>query len=414
MGDFPVLAVCRIGTKHAGRGAVSLLLKHSYEGKKMTLKRTRSHNFGKDWHRPRSILFTLFISVLAAVFVYPCTGFASDAPKISISPTSLSFGNVRVGGAPELSTTITNTGTLDLTISSIEITGLSISEFSESNDCTTIPPGGSCTMTVTFSPALPYASKSAVVAVHSNDPGKPIATVKLKGKAPPPKISLSPRSVNLGSARVGSTSLPMTVTVSNKGTSDLLISGIGIDGINASEFGQENECATILAGASCTIAASFSPALPFGKKSAVVTISSNDPKKPDVTVNASGTAAPPKISVSPASVAFGSVQVGSTSSPRIVTISNIGVSDLVINDISITGEAAADFGQMNDCTTISTGSSCTVTATFAPTSTGTESAIMSIFSNDPAKPAVNVKLSGSVDSVAAWDSATWDNSKWNE
>jgi hypothetical protein len=268
-------------------------------------------------------------------------------------------------------------------------------------------------MTVVFSPALPYASKSALVAVHSNDPGKPIATVKLKGKAPPPKISVSPRSVNLGSARVGSTSLPMTVTLSNKGTSDLLVSGISIDGINGSEFDQENDCGTIFAGGSCVITATFSPALPFGKKSAVLNISSNDPKKPDITVNASGTAAPPKISVSPTSVAFGSVQAGSTSSPRPVTVSNIGMSDLVINDISITGEAAGDFGQINDCTTIPTGNSCTVTAIFAPSLTGTESAVMTISSNDPAKPAVNVKLSGSVNSVAVWDSATWDNFKWD-
>jgi hypothetical protein len=382
----------------------------------MTQKHTPSHGFAKYRHRSCSILFTLFISILAATFGCPCFGFASEAPKISVSPTSLNFGNVRVGGTPEQSTTITNTGTLDLTISSFEITGLNISEFSlsQTDDCTTIPAGGSCTMTATFSPAVPYGSKSAIVNIHSNDPGKPIANVKLKGKAPPPKVSISPRSVNLGPARVGSTSLPKTVTISNKGTSDLVVSGINIDGINGSEFGQTNECVTILAGASCTITATFAPALPFGKKSAVATISSNDPKKPTVTVNTSGTAAPPKITVSPTSVAFGSVQVGSTSLPRTVTVSNIGVSDLVINDISITGEDATEFSQTNDCATISAGSSCTVTATFEPTLTGTESATVSISSNDPSKPTVNVKLSGAVNSLGVWDFSTWDNSKWDE
>ncbi len=219
----------------------------------MTHKHTLCYNFGKAPYWPCSILCTLFIFLLATTFGCPCIGSASDGPKISISPTSLNFGNIRVGGTPELSTTITNTGTLDLTISRFEITGLNLSEFSQINTCETIPSGGSCTMTVTFSPALPYASKSALVSIHSNDPGKPIANVKLKGKAPPPKISVSPRSVDLGPARVGSTSLPKTVTILNKGTSDLLLSGVNIDGINGSEFGQENECATILAGASCTI-----------------------------------------------------------------------------------------------------------------------------------------------------------------
>ena len=379
----------------------------------MTQKHTHYHHFGKHCHRRSPILFTLFIFLFVTTFGCPCTGFASDAPKISISPTSLNFGNIRVGGTPELSTTITNTGTLDLTISRFEITGLNLAEFNQINTCETIPSGGSCTMTVTFSPTLPYASKSAIVNIYSNDPGKPVANVKLKGKAPPPKISVSPRSVDLGPARVGSTSLPKTITILNKGTSDLVVSGVNIDGIDGSEFGQENGCATILAGASCTIAATFSPGLPFGKKSAAATISSNDPKKPTLTVNTSGTAAPPKISVSPTSVAFGSVQVGSTSSPREVTVSNIGVSDLLINDISITGVNVTDFGQINDCTTISAGNFCTVTATFAPELTGTESALMSISSNDPAKPVVNVKLSGSVNSVAVWDSATWDSFKWD-
>jgi hypothetical protein len=105
--------------------------------------------------------------------------------------------------------------------------------------------------------------------------------------------------------------------------------------------------------------------------------------------------------------------VGGTSSPRTVTVSNIGVSDLLINDISIAGEDAGEFSQTDDCSIISAGSSCTVTATFGPTLTGSESAIMIISSNDPAKPAVNIKLSGAVDTVAVWDSATWDNFKWD-
>ena len=144
----------------------------------MTQKHTHYHHFGKHCHRRSPILFTLFIFLFVTTFGCPCTGFASDAPKISISPTSLNFGNIRVGGTPELSTIITNTGTLDLTISRFEITGLNLAEFNQINTCETIPSGGSCTMTVTFSPTLPYASKSAIVNVYSNDPGKPVANMK--------------------------------------------------------------------------------------------------------------------------------------------------------------------------------------------------------------------------------------------
>ena len=115
---------------------------------------------------------------------------SAAVPRISTTPLSLNFGKVRVGDAPERSITIKNTGTLDLAISGVAITGTNISEFSQTNDCTTIPAGGSCTLTVTFTPALPFGSKSATVSISSNDPSRPNVIVKLLGNASPPKISL--------------------------------------------------------------------------------------------------------------------------------------------------------------------------------------------------------------------------------
>jgi hypothetical protein len=93
-------------------------------------------------------------------------------------------------------------------------------------------------------------------------------------------------------------------------------------------------------------------------------------------------------------VAFGTVLVDSTSLPKTVKVSNTGISDLVINNISITGLNASEFSQTNDCTTIPAGGHCTVTGTFAPTSMGSKAAVLSISSNDPKKPIVNVKFTG--------------------
>lgn len=102
----------------------------------------------------------------------------------------------------------------------------------------------------------------------------------------------------------------------------------------------------------------------------------------------------PKISVTPMSVNFGSVQVGSTSPPQTVTITNAGTSDLVISNIGITRSNHSEFSQANNCTTIPAHGSCTITGTLTPTSIGSKSATISISSNDPKKPTVNVKLSG--------------------
>jgi hypothetical protein len=123
----------------------------------------------------------------------------------------------------------------------------------------------------------------------------------------------------------------------------------------------------------------------------------------DVEVNEHGFLATPKqgqqakpvISVSPMSANFGSVPVGSPSNPKTVTIKNAGNDNLTIYSITIIPSTGSEFSQTNNCdTTISAGSSCTITVTFTPEAFGKKRAKMSISSNDPKSPTVNVKLLG--------------------
>jgi len=114
-------------------------------------------------------------------------------------------------------------------------------------------------------------------------------TVKIGG----PTISVSPKSVNFGSMGIGSTSTK-TITVTGKGY--LTVNSITLTGANASEFNQTNNCSSLPPDGSCTINATFNPTSSSGKKSATLSISSNDPKKPTLNVKLSGQAAP-KVSV---------------------------------------------------------------------------------------------------------------------
>ncbi len=227
-----------------------------------------------------------------------------------------------------------------------------------------------------------------------------------------PKISVSPMSVNLGSVKAGGTSNPRTVTVKNTGKGDLIINSMTISGANQLEFIESNNCSIVPAKSSCPITVTLEPFPPFVKKSAIMSISSNDPKKPTINVKLLGQSLPPKITVSPKSVSFGSVAVGSTSAPKIVTIKNTGISDLTVNAIAFEGTNAVDFSQTNNCTVVAKGSSCAISVTFSPTSTGSETAMMSISSNDPKKQITNVKLNGkgsggstppSVDITGGWN-----------
>jgi hypothetical protein len=213
-------------------------------------------------------------------------------------------------------------------------------------------------------------------------------------KTIPQQYSVSPVSINLGSVGVGSSSSPRTVTIKNMSNADLIINSITISGANQSEFIQTSSCSTIPEKSSCLVTVTFSPAAPFGKKSAIMSISSNNPKKPIINIKLLGQAPPPKITVSPASINFGSVAVGTTSAPKIVTIKNTGTSDLTINAITTAGTNAGEFSPTNNCTVLAKGSSCAIVVTFSPTAIGSESAIIGVLSNDPKKSSVNVKFTG--------------------
>jgi len=213
-----------------------------------------------------------------------------------------------------------------------------------------------------------------------------------------PKISASPASVNLGAVALGATSAPKVVTLKNTGICDLSITTISITGTNSGEFGQTNSCVTIAPGGTCPVSVTFAPTtLPYAKKTALLAIASDDPKKNLLNVKLSGQLAPPKISATPASVNFGKLPAGTVKSAKSVTIKNTGLSDLIISSRDIAGTDPGDFSDPDVCGPIKNGESCTIGITFAPlVPKVTRSASLDITSNDPKKPVLKVKLSGSL------------------
>jgi|GEM_PF-3330912 len=109
-------------------------------------------------------------------------------PTISVSPKSVNFGSIGIGGTSNTKT-ITIKGKGYLTVNSITLTGANASEFSQTNNCSSLPPDGSCTINATFNPTSSSGKKSATISVSSNDPKKPTVNVKLSGQAAP-KVSV--------------------------------------------------------------------------------------------------------------------------------------------------------------------------------------------------------------------------------
>ncbi|HUL16609.1 MAG TPA: choice-of-anchor D domain-containing protein, partial [Terriglobales bacterium] len=109
-------------------------------------------------------------------------------------------------------------------------------------------------------------------------------------------------------------------------------------------------------------------------------------------------AATPQLSVSPTSVNFGTVTVGSKGSQN-VTLSNQGSADLTISLISVNATAVGATG-MTTPATIKAGQSATLTLSYSPTVAASMTGNVTITSNDPHTPSFAVAVSGTSTATA--------------
>jgi centrosomal CEP192-like protein len=85
------------------------------------------------------------------------------------------------------------------------------------------------------------------------------------------------------------------------------------------------------------------------------------------------------VSLSPSSVNFGNVKVGSLSPPQTVTVKNTGNGKVNLSGIGIGGANAHDFPEVNACPQqLPAGTSCNITVYFRPSATGVRKGILGV------------------------------------
>lgn len=139
-----------------------------------------------------------------------------------------------------------------------------------------------------------------------------------------PNIAVSPSTLDFAVSKLpGESSKSLTIT--NAGEGDLIISRITITGADAAAFTQTNDCATVAPNRSCSAIVTFSVSS-AGTRTASLVISSNDPDTPQAAVPLSGV-------------------TGDTTAPvSTVMITGIpGNNNWYISDVTI-NIAATDFG----------------------------------------------------------------------
>ena len=209
------------------------------------------------------------------------------AAVVSLSPTSLGFGNQSVGTTSTAQTlTLGNTGNAALNITSLALTGTNASEFAQSNTCgSSVAAGSNCTISVMFTPSV-SGTEAASLSIADNASGSP-QTVNLSGTGTGAVASLAPGSLAFLNQPVDMTSTAQSVTLSNTGNAALSITSLALTGTNASDFDESNTCGSSLAaGANCTIVVMFTPSV-AGTEAASLSIADNSSGSPQ-TVSLSG------------------------------------------------------------------------------------------------------------------------------
>jgi len=319
-------------------------------------------------------------------FSIPLFGTGVTQGTLTANPTTLAFGSVQVGSSTNLSETLTNTGGTSLTISAATAsgTGFSLSGLALP---VTLTAGQSTSFTVLFSPTGSGAA-SGSVSITSNG-SNPNLSISLSGTGVTQgTLTANPTSLAFGSIQVGS-STNLSETLTNTGGTSLTISAAAASGTGFSLSGLALPV-TLTAGQSTSFTVLFSPTA-SGAASGSVSITSNGSGS-NLSIPLSGTGVTQgTLTANPTSLAFGSVQVGNSSSLS-ETLSNTGGSTVTISQANLTGAAFSVSG-LTLPLNLTPNQSVTFTATFTPTSTGAASGSLSVVSN-ASNSSLNIALSG--------------------
>ncbi len=310
-------------------------------------------------------------------------GGTAPAPVVAVNPTGLTFVPQQVGTQSGIQTvTVSNTGTANLVLGAVTITGTNAGDFTKGNDAcsgATVTPGNTCTIAVRFTPTA-GGSRVGALSFGTNT-ASGTQTASLVGIGTTPGVHLDVSSLNFGSVQVGTTATTRTVTLTNSGTGELNISAVTVVGLNMGDFAKvADTCnsAFLAPGGTCQIGISFTPGA-TGARVGSLRLTDNAPGSPHtLPLNGEGTAVPsPAIQLSATTLSFGPVQVGATGPGQTLTVTNGGGGTLTVLNVTVSAGNAGDFLKSGDtCSGVTLGTlpgdvkSCTIGMLFKPGAAG--------------------------------------------
>jgi hypothetical protein len=317
-------------------------------------------------------------------------GYGSDQALLTLTPQNLLFGGQTVNTTSNpLIFTVTNTGSQPATIYSFNSSN---PLFAQTNNCPSLlQEGGSCAVSVTFSPlssdyASGYISISASAAFNGNYYVNVSGIGTGNGNT---AAAVSPTDATFPDQVVGTTSAYRLIYFYNIGTVPIQLDAPTTSG----DFSMySSSCGVSLTpGSNCYAYIYFMPTTTGTRTGTLTFPNSASP----VTANLSGNGLAPStgLTVSPSDVQFNDQVVGTISSYQQVRIMNVGNANVSISRAFLNG---ADFHlQYNGCiATLAPLDSCYLDVQFGPTTTGLRTDTITVINSTGAPQIMNVSGNG--------------------
>lgn len=199
-------------------------------------------------------------------------------------------------------------------------------------------------------------------------------------------FQVSVPSINFLNVTLGSSSPIQAVTI--QGFS--ILGNVGAIGPDSSDFNVGYFSSTYpgncfaagagLASSPCDVQVYARPSA-TGLRNAFLAISYNENAIFYIPLSVTGIASTSNSPLSSSSINFLPAITGTSSTPVPVTFSNSGSGTLTVSSVAINGAVNQNFTQTNNCSSVAVNANCTIYITFAPTTTGTQSATLQVTSS---------------------------------
>ena len=344
----------------------------------------------------------------------------ADGPLVLASNATIDFTSQRLGQAyPARTVTLRNGGTLgDLEVVLPAPTTVPGFTATPGPGCSTLQPGVSCSLAITFTPTAlqhyggafdiqsrPAGSVGAFNVFRLNFAGDGTDQAPVLTWRDPPALTTIVSSMAYGEVQAGN-SLDRHVAIYNAGPGSVSLQVINVVGLDAANFSLDlGTCKLntfIGESSSCEVILRFAPVTAGAKSASLQVISDgNGPFALPVSGTGRAGATAPVLAFSASALAFDDTRVGARSAPLEVTLMNSGTLPLTVQAVAATGPYEV---QGKTCQTtpfvLMPASQCTMSVSFKPLATGGGEGALSVTTDASATP-MSVALSG--DGVAAAD-----------